>query len=482
MRILSVASEAHPLVKTGGLADVAGALPAALARLGVETRTLLPAYPGVLSGTGGGEVVHRWADLHGGPAALRRAEAAGLALLLLDAPHLYDRPGGPYADPSGADHPDNWRRFAALCRAGADIARGAVPELRPDLVHAHDWQAAMTAAFLRYDGTPVPSVVTIHNLAFQGRFEAGVFPALGLPPRAFSIDGVEYYGGVGFLKAGLRLADAITTVSPTYAEEILTPAGGMGLGGLLADRAGALRGIVNGIDTEVWDPAADPHLPAPFSREDLAPRQADRRALEARFGLDADDAPVFVVVSRLTGQKGIDLLVGAADPLVAAGGKLAVLGTGEPALERALAAAAERHPGRIGVAIAYDEPLAHLMQGGGDAILVPSRFEPCGLTQLCGLRYGTVPVVARTGGLADTVIDANHAALAAGVATGLQFPPGDGPALERAVRRAVDLHRTPGAWAGLRREGMRADVSWDRSAAAYAALYRGLVSARRSPP
>ena len=480
MRVLSVTSELHPLVKTGGLADVAGALPGALARHDVEMRTLLPGYRGVLGRTGGGEVVHRWDDLHGGPAALRRAEAAGLALLLLDAPHLYDRPGGPYADAEGADHADNWRRFAALCRAGADVARGAVPGFRPDLVHAHDWQAAPTAAYLHYEATPVPSVVTIHNLAFQGRFDAAVFPALGLPPRAFSIDGVEYYGGVGFLKAGLRLADAVTTVSPTYAEEILTPEGGMGLGGLLSDRAGALRGIVNGIDTEVWDPAADPHLPAPFSARDPGPRGASRRALEARFGLDADDAPLFVVISRLTGQKGIDLLAAAANGLVAAGGKLAVLGTGEPALERALAEAARRHPGRIGVVAAYDEALAHLMQGGGDAILVPSRFEPCGLTQLCGLRYGTVPVVARTGGLADTVIDANHAALAAGVATGLQFPPGDAPALAGAIRRAADLHRSPGVWAGLRCEGMRADVSWDRSAAEYAALYRDLAGARGS--
>ena len=478
MRVLSVASELHPLVKTGGLADVAGALPPALAAHGVEMRTLLPAYPAVLKAAGGGSVVRRWDALGGGPAALRRTEAAGLALYVLDAPHLYDRPGGPYLGPDGADHPDNWRRFAALCRAAADMARGAVPDFAPDLVHAHDWQAALTPAYLRYEGTTVPSVVTVHNLAFQGAFDARVFPALGLPARAFSIDGVEYYGAVGFLKAGLRLADAVTTVSPTYAEEIVRPEGGMGLAGLLATRRdeGALRGIVNGIDTSVWDPTADPHLPEPFSAADLALREASRMALQARFGLDADDAPIFVVVSRLTGQKGIDLLAGATDALVAAGGKLAVLGTGEPGLEAALRAAAGRHPGRVGVAIAYDEGLAHLMQGGGDAIVVPSRFEPCGLTQLCGLRYGTVPVVARTGGLADTVIDANHAALAAGAATGLQFAPGDAAALVRAMGKAVRLHRDPGLWAGLRRAGMAADVSWESSAALYAGLYRSLVA------
>lgn len=487
MRVLSVTSELHPLVKTGGLADVAGALPPALARHGVEVRTLLPGYPKVLEAAGGGEVVHRWdapGDAPwGGPAALRRARVAGLELYVLDAPGLYDRPGGPYADASGADHGDNWRRFAALARAGAELGRGALAEFVPDVVHAHDWQAGLVPAYLRRDGARAgagagaPSVVTVHNLAFQGRFDAGVFPALGLPPGAFSIDGVEYYGGVGFLKAGLRLADAVTTVSPTYAEEIVTSEGGMGLGGLLATRRdeGALHGIVNGIDAAVWDPAADPNLPEPFSAADPAPRAASRRALEARLGLDADAAPLFVAISRLTGQKGIDLLAAAADGLVAAGGKLAVLGTGEPALEAALAAAAGRHPGRIGVVLAHDEGLAHLMQGGGDAILVPSRFEPCGLTQLCGLRYGAVPVVARTGGLADTVIDANHAALTAGVATGLQFAPGDAGALARAVAKAVALHRTPGVWAGLRRAGMAADVSWDHSAAEYAALYEALA-------
>lgn len=472
--MLSVTSELHPLVKTGGLADVAGALPLALARQGVEARSLLPAYPGVLARTGGGTVVHRWEEFYGGPAALRRAEAAGHRLLLLDAPHLYDRQGGPYADASGADHLDNWRRFAALSRAGADIAGALLPDFAPDVVHAHDWQAALTAAFLHYDGARVPSVVTVHNLAFQGQFDAAVFPKIGLPARAFSIDGVEYYGGVGFLKAGLRLASAVTTVSPTYAEEIRTPEGGMGLGGLLSDRAGALHGIVNGIDVEDWNPAADPHLPARFSAADLAPRDANRRALAERFGLEPEDGPLFIVITRLTWQKGSDLLLGAVDHLVGLGGRLAVLGTGDPAFEDGLRAAATRHPGRVGVAIAYDEPLAHLMQGGADAILVPSRFEPCGLTQLCGLRYGAVPVVARTGGLADTVIDANHAALTAGVATGIQFPPGDETALRRALDWATALHAAPGVWEGLRQAGMRTDVSWDRSAAAYAALYRSL--------
>jgi starch synthase len=303
-----------------------------------------------------------------------------------------------------------------------------------------------------------------------------VFGGLELPPEAFSMDGVEYYGGVGFLKAGLQNAWAITTVSPTYAEEIATPAYGMGLDGLIRSRAGTLFGIVNGIDTEVWDPETDPHLAAPFSARKLKGRVANRRAVEARFGLDADDAPLFVTISRLTWQKGIDLLAAVADELVGLGARLAVLGTGEAELEARFLSLAAQRRGRIGAVIGYDEPLAHKMQGGGDAIVIPSRFEPCGLTQLCGLRYGCVPVVARVGGLADTVIDANLAALSAGVATGFQFSPVDAAGLASGIRRAVALYHAKD-WPAIQRQGMKADVSWDRSAARYAEIYAALVRA-----
>jgi starch synthase len=476
MQILSVVSELHPLIKTGGLADVAGALPPALGRQGIDMRSLMPAYPQVAVRTGPGAVVHAYDDLLGVTASVRAVEHAGLKLYLLDAPALFDRAGGPYQDPSGKDHGDNWRRFAALGRVGADIARGAIRDFRPDVVHGHDWQAGLAPAYLRYDGTPVPSVMTIHNLAFQGHFAADVFGALGLPSQAFAVDGVEYYGGVGYLKAGLQAASAITTVSPTYADEIRTPAFGMGLDGLLSARVEVLHGIVNGIDVAEWDPETDEHLASHFSVERLDDRMPNRRALEARFDLDQDDDPVFAVVSRLTWQKGIDLLAAATEHLVSLGAKLAVLGTGEAGLESTFRSATSLHPGRVAAVIGYDESLAHLVQGGADAILIPSRFEPCGLTQLYGLRYGTIPVVARTGGLADTVIDANDAALTAGVATGIQFAPIDVSTLRKAIRRAVNLYRTPGAWTALRRQGMKADVSWDRSAAAYAALYRGLVS------
>ena len=476
MEVLSVASEAAPLVKTGGLADVAGALPLALGELGVHVRTLLPGYRALAGQVRNGETVASWPDLFGGPAALKRSEASGLHLLVLDAPHLYDRAGGPYADESGRDFDDNWRRFAALARAAADVASGAVAGYRPDLVHAHDWQAGLAPAYLRYGGSGVPSVMTIHNMAFQGQFDAGIFGQLGLPAEAMSVDGVEYYGGVGYLKAGLRAATRITTVSPTYAREIRRPEFGMGLEGLLQARAHEVSGILNGIDTQAWDPATDEHLPRTFSARTLKARAANRDALEARFALDHDGSPLLCVISRLTWQKGMDILVSAFDRLIDAGARIAVLGSGDKALQAGLVAAVARHQGRAGVALGYHETLAHILQGGADGILIPSRFEPCGLTQLYGLRYGCVPVVARTGGLADTVIDANEAALAAGAATGILFDPGNADALVAAAERAVALYRQPDLWTAMQKQGMRTDVSWRRSAASYVALFRSILA------
>ena len=386
MRVLSVASEVYPLVKTGGLADVAGALPAALAGLGVEVRTLVPGYPAVLAGIDEAEAVHDLKDLFGGPARLLWGRAKGLDLLVVDAPHLYARPGNPYLAPDGTDWPDNGRRFAALGMLAAAIGRGLVPRFPPDIVHAHDWQAGLAPAYLKYGGpSAAKSVATVHNIAFQGYFPAAIFPSLGLPQAAFAIDGVEYYGGVGYLKAALQCADAITTVSPTYAQEIRTAEFGMGLEGLLEVRRGVLAGIVNGIDMEVWNPATDRALAACYDAGGLELRVANKRALEARFGLTEDDGPLFCVVSRLTLQKGMDVLAAMLDRLVAAGARFAVLGSGDQPLEQAFRSAARRHEGRIGAVIGYDEGLSHLLQGGADAILIPSRFEPCGLTQLYGL-------------------------------------------------------------------------------------------------
>lgn len=477
MQVLSVASEAFPLVKTGGLADVVGALPAALAVHGVTTRTFLPGYRSLMAKLGETHVVHGWVDLFGGRARLLSANAAGLDLLVLDAPHLYDRPGTPYLDDMGHDFLDNWRRFAALSRAAADVAAGAIPSYAPDIVHVHDWQSALTLAYLRYGGVAVPGVLTIHNLAFQGQFGADIFPMLGLPPEASGIDGVEYYGGVGFLKAGMTAAAAITTVSPTYAQEIRTSSFGMGLEGLVNARADVLHGIVNGIDTENWNPAGDKMLAGRFTPDTLKNRQKNRAALEKRFGLKRGGLLV-AIISRLTWQKGMDVLAGVLDTLVGHGVRFCVLGSGDAMIESAFLAAASRHPGRIGVATGYDEPLSHLMQGGADAILVPSRFEPCGLTQLYGLRYGCVPIVARTGGLADTIIDANDAAVSAGVATGILFSPLAHGALIDAVERARALFADESAWQQMQKQGMKSDVSWNHSAARYRAVYDHLLAGK----
>lgn len=476
MKALSVASEIYPLIKTGGLADVAGALPPALGRMGIEVKTLVPGYPKVMEKAAVSRELHAFGNLLGVKARLLEARAGELDLLILDSPDLFDRPGGPYMGTDGKDHPDNWHRYAAFSLVGALIAGGILPEFAPDLVHVHDWQAALTPAYMKYRGIHKPSVLTIHNLAFQGQFSPEIFSRLDLPPHAYSIDGVEYYGGVGFLKAGLQSAWALTTVSPTYAKEIRTPAFGMGLDGLISRRSEHLHGIVNGIDIEDWNPETDAHLGAQFSIRSLKARVANRRLIEGRFALDADDAPLFIVVSRLTGQKGLDIVASVIPELVDAGAKLAILGTGDPGLEHWLLTLAGRYEGRIGVQLTYDEALAHVMQGGADAILIPSRFEPCGLTQLYAQHYGTIPVVARTGGLADTVIDANSAALAAGVATGVQFLPDNGFALAEAIHKVIEFRSNPKVWSAMQRQGMRLDVSWNRSASEYADLFASLVS------
>jgi starch synthase len=479
LKVLSVASEIFPLVKTGGLADVAGALPGALKREDVLVRTLIPAYPAVKSKLADVSTAREYDDLFGGPARVLAGAAAGLDLFAIDAPHLYDRPGNPYLGPGGVDWPDNARRFAALARVGADIGLGAIPMFEPQVVHAHDWQAALAPAYLHYSAGSRPgTVVTIHNLAFQGHFPLSFFPELGLPGRALTIDGVEYFGGVGYLKAGLRLADAIATVSPTYAREIMTPEFGMALDGLLRSRASALHGILNGIDDAVWDPEADSAIAQNYSALRIDMRARNKTALQSRLGLTPGaDRPLFAVVSRLSQQKGLDLLLPALPQIVASGGQLALLGSGERTLEDGYAEAAAMRAGSVGCVLGYDETLAHLFQAGADFIVVPSRFEPCGLTQLCALRYGATPVVSRVGGLADTVIDANEAATAAGVATGVQFSPTSEDALAYAIDRALALFHDKATMRRLRLNGMSADVTWRGPAQRYAALYRSVAGA-----
>lgn len=478
IQVLAVTPEIFPLVKTGGLADVTGALPGALADHGVAVRTLIPGYPKVLSAIEQGEEVYHFPHLYGGSARLVATTVAGLDLLVLDAPHLFNRPGSPYIGPDGHDWFDNATRFAALGCVASEIGRGVLSGYQPDVVHAHDWQAGLAPVFLRFGGHRAKTVVTVHNMAFQGQFPAANFHLLGLPSDAFSLHGVEYYGGIGYLKGGLACADAITTVSPTYAEEVCTSAFGMGLQGLLHARHNVLHGIVNGIDTSVWNPATDDALAQSYDIRSLGRRATNKRAIEKRFNLDEDDSLLYCVVSRLTWQKGLDILADSLDNLVASGARLALLGAGDAALEQKFIDANSRYPGRVGVVTGYHEPLSHLLMGGSDAILVPSRFEPCGLTQLYALRYGCVPVVARTGGLADTIIDANEAAINSSAATGVMFQPADGAALDAALERTARLYANRKVWAAIQRAGMKTDVSWDASAARYAALYLELVEGK----
>ncbi|MBR0795377.1 glycogen synthase GlgA [Bradyrhizobium jicamae] len=482
IRVLAVASEIYPIVKTGGLADVAGALPAALKEHGVATRTLVPGYPDVLKALPAAETLLQWPEFYGGPIRVLGGTHDGLDLFALDAPHLFARPGNPYVGPDGRDWPDNGVRFAALSRMAAEIGQGTLPSFVPHVVHAHDWQAGLVPAYLHYGRQPRPgTVMTVHNLAYQGQFSPDMLATFGLPQDAYAIRGVEYYGTISLLKAGLQFADRITTVSPTYAREIQGDDGGMGLGGLLRERAGVLRGILNGIDLSVWNPETDPHIAARYGASHLATRAANKAALQRRFGLEpSGEALLLGVVSRLSWQKGLDLMLETIPTLLSEGMQLALLGSGDRDLQDRYSALVQAHPGRIGVVIGYDEALAHLIQAGADALAVPSRFEPCGLTQLCALRYGAVPVVSDVGGLADTVLDVDEVAMEGGAATGVKFAPVTAEALAHALRKANLLFNDDVTWRRLQHAGMTTDVSWNNRAGQYAALYRDLIAARQA--
>jgi starch synthase len=481
LRVLFVVSECAPWIKTGGLADVAAALPLALESCGVDVRVLMPAYGALRPHLAHSRARARLAA-HGPLPAATLIEAplpSGVPAWLVDAPALYGREGGPYGDAEGEDWPDNARRFGALARAAADLARDA-PGLgwTPDVVHAHDWQAALAPAYLRLDGERVPTVMTIHNLAFQGLFPRDAVDDLGLPPESWSMHGVEYFGQLSFLKAGLYYADALTTVSPSYAEEIQHEPLGMGLQGLLAGRRDALTGILNGIDTAAWDPSRDPHLPARFDARALGGKSICKRALQARAGLPVDDdIPVLAMVSRLTEQKGVDLVLENLDALAEVPAQLVVLGAGDRALEQALVAAAQARPALVSATIGFDEPYAHLIEAGADIFLMPSRFEPCGMNQMYSQRYGTVPVVHGTGGLLDSVVDCAPATLADRSASGFVFREPVPAALLEAIERAVGTWRNRRTWRALQRNGMARDFSWTASARKYVEIYEGLTGA-----
>ncbi len=471
MRILFATSEARPLIKTGGLADVSGALPTALRRIGIDCRLLLPGYPSVINGVETPRVLCQLDDLPGGASAtLLEAVMPDneVPLYILDAPELFQREGGPYQDICGHDHIDNALRFAVFSSVAARLASSDTPlDWHPQVLHCNDWQSGLAPAYLRLNGHPTPSVLTVHNLAYQGIFPPYDMATVGLPPESFSIEGVEYYGNLSFLKAGLYYADRITTVSPTYAQEICQPALGMGMQGLLNTRGSDLVGILNGIDTSEWDPSADPYLSCQFSARAPAGKKRCKLKLQQDLNLEpGKDTPLFGIIARLANQKGLDLILAVAEGIIHRGGQIALLGTGEKVLEAAFRDLGARHPGRVAAVIGYDEGLSHRIEAGSDIFLMPSRFEPCGLNQLYSLRYGTVPIVHATGGLKDTVED--------GV-TGFVFQETTPHALWVAVDRALNTYADPKAWQRIMRAGMSRDYSWEKSAREYEALYQGLL-------
>ncbi len=484
MRVLHAAAEVFPLVKTGGLADVVGALPQALMRQGADVRLVLPGYPAIVDAVAQQKPVLELGPLFGaGRVTLRLGTMphSGVPAYVIDAPWLYRRVGGPYQMAGGAEWPDNLQRFALLGWMAAHLAGGELDSRwAPELLHVHDWHAALACAYLAaHPADTASTVFTVHNLAYQGLFPPQDFAQLGLPLHFMQSHGLEFHGQLSFMKAGLKYAKRVTTVSPTYAREIATHEFGCGLDGVVRSRGQDVRGILNGVDGAVWDPARDVELAARYSAGDLAGKRRNKEALQREAGLEVKPGALLLgVVSRLTAQKGLDLVLAAMPALLRHGAQLMVQGSGDPVLEAAFAAAAFAHPGQVAVRIGYDEGLAHRVIGGADAILVPSRFEPCGLTQLYGLRYGTLPLVRRVGGLADTVVDADEASLRAGRATGFVFDAPTVGALEVAVERVVRAHAQPALWQSLMTTAMAQDFSWDGAAKRYLDLYRELASAR----
>jgi len=489
MRVLQVSAEIFPLLKTGGLADIAGALPQALAGLGCNVRALLPGFPAIGQALQASRVVGEFRTPWGEAVAVRLGQLDGvpggagpLSAYVLDAPGLFDRPGNPYEDAGRRPYADNHRRFAALGWAAAHLAYGLDGDWAPQLVHCHDWHAALAPACLKLwpgpEAASVPSLFTVHNLAYQGVFDASVFGELGLPAAAFAVDGLEFHGQVSFMKAGLYYANQLSTVSPSYAREIQTPEQGCGLDGLLRARRDRLTGILNAVDEAVWNPATDALISHRYRPERLAGKALCKAALQGHSGLAQQaDAPLFAMVSRITEQKGLPMVLAGVDEIVASGGQLLVLGSGDADLEQALHQQSQRHPGRVAVHLGYDEALAHRIFAGSDVTLVPSLFEPCGLTQMYGLKYGSLPLVREVGGLADTVTDADLATLEDQTATGFVFGPFTDAAYQHALRRAFALYRKPAAWARVRQTGMRQPLGWAPAAQAYRALYQRLVAA-----
>lgn len=479
MRILHAAAECFPLAKTGGLGDVVYALPAAQRELGFDAQVAIPGYRGTHQAVGPVEETarfevrgYRFRALRG--AIPKRPGHPALPVTLLDAPELFDRPGDLYRDAAGQEFGDNALRFGCFSEAVAKLAQS---EGWPaDILHLHDWQSALAAAWLR--ARPPQIVYTIHNLAYQGQYSRQIFDALGLPASLWSPDFLEFWGEMSFMKGGISLADALTTVSPTYAHEIQTPEFGCGLDGVLRHRASAMEGILNGVDITTWDPQSDPFIVQGYDVDSVASGKARNRSdIRAELGLPDEDVPLIVWLGRMVEQKGADLILAAQDMLAAMPLQIVILGTGDAHLEQAFLRFAENlGGGRAATRIAYDERLAHRLTAGADILLMPSRYEPCGLNQMYAQRYGTLPVVRRTGGLADTVVDASPATLADGSASGVLFRDADVGGLVWGIRRALELHADPVVRASLQRAGMTHDFSWGGSARRYLTIYQRLLA------
>jgi starch synthase len=476
MKILFVTSEVHPLIKTGGLADVSAALPAALQALGQDVRLLIPGYTPVLEQLEDARVVATLTAFLGQQAIKllsAKMPQTGVPVYVLDAPQYFCRVPGPYQYELGGDWPDNAMRFGMLSKVAAMLGSDASPiAWQADIVHCNDWQSALAPAYLQLTQSKhAQSVITVHNISYQGNFDRDWLEPLELPQSCFDMHGVEFHGYLSFLKAGLHYADRIVTVSPTYAREIQATEMGYGMQGLLTVRNGDVSGILNGIDEQEWDPATDKHLTAHYDSSDLAPKAEGKRALQQRLGLDINDkAPLLGVVSRLAYQKGLDILLECLPKLLDGGAQLALLGDGEADLERRYQQLAQRYPGRVSVTVSFDEGLSHQIMAGADIFLMPSRFEPCGLNQMYGMHYGTPPVVRRTGGLADSVINASQPN-----GTGFVFDDATTAALYRTVTAAINCYRDKRTFQRIQLNGMRRDVGWRSSAQRYLDLYRTII-------
>ena len=492
MKVLHAAAEVFPLVKTGGLADVLGALPQAQLEAGADVRLILPGLPAIKNGVQRQTLVCELGAMFGaGKVSLWLGQMPGrpIPVYVIDAPYLYQRAGNPYLAADGSEWADNLQRFALLGWVAAHIAAGELDAAWcPDVLHAHDWHAAMACVYVAVSpAASAATVFTVHNLAYQGLFDERDFHMLGLPSRLLTPDGLEFHAQISFMKAGLTYAHRVTTVSPSYAVEIATQEFGCGLDGVVRARGRDVSGILNGVDGTVWNPATDAGIAAPYSPTALGGKLRCKAALQNALGLKADPrALLFAVVSRLTPQKGLDLVLAALPDLLATGGQLAVQGSGDVALEAAFTAAAAAHPGRVAVRLGYDEAFAHQMMAGADAVLVPSRFEPCGLTQLYALRYGTVPVVRRVGGLVDTVVDAGEDASGdpshRNAATGFMFDAATPAALAAALSQTAKAYAEPKRWQKIMLRGMAQRFCWGVAAAKYMALYEEAVQATQVTP